>query len=392
MNKIRGVAGESAADSASLDIAEISRIPVARLAALLFEMSSSDASLRRRLFDIGAGIYKHAAATGTKSKSSSVQDEALSFEYMVGASPAMRVVFEAIRRYGESDAPVLITGESGTGKELAARAVHERSSRNKGPFVAINCGALPITLIGSELFGYEKGAFTGASARKIGRIEMAEGGTIFLDEIADIPLETQAHLLRFLQENTIERLGGHTTISVNARIIAATNVNLFEMVQNGRFREDLFYRLNVLMLSIPPLRERAEDIMLLARYFLRKFAQETNRETLEFSPEALEIIVTHSWPGNVRELIACIRRGCVMATDSIVQPVSLGILTIYSDQFPLERGLGHAHAKLQTTVIRASLERNRYNIKRSAAEIGVSRVTLYRLIHKHNIPITRPSL
>jgi len=393
VNKSRGhVAEISAADSSvSLDLEAIARIPVDKLAALLSDMASSNPVLRRRLFAMGTNTYETAAGAQTKAQLVAVEDQAQSFEYMVGDSPPMRVLFEAIRRYGDSDAPVLITGESGTGKELAARAVHERSARNKGPFVAINCGALPITLIGSELFGYEKGAFTGATARKIGRIETANDGTIFLDEIADLPLEIQAHLLRFLQEKTIERIGGRTTISVNARVIAATNVNLFEMVGNGKFREDLFYRLNVLLLSIPPLRERRDDIMLLATFFLRTFARETNRDTLEFSPEAREKILAHSWPGNVRELIACIRRGAVMTNTSIIPAECLGI-SITKNEFLADKELGRAQAKLEVTVIRTALERNRYNIKRSAAEIGVSRVTLYRLIQKHNIPITRSSL
>lgn len=308
---------------------------------------------------------------------------------MVGSSQPMRRLFEAIRRYAVTNAPVLITGESGTGKELAARALHERSSFNRGPFVAINCGALPTTLIGSELFGYEKGAFTGATARKIGRIESAESGTIFLDEIGDLPLETQAHLLRFLQERTIERIGGCKPITITARVVAATNVNLRDAVAKGRFREDLFYRLNVLTLGMPPLRERGDDIALLTRFFLQRFASEMKRETLDFSLEAVRKITTYAWPGNVRELIACVRRAVVMADGSEITVRDLGLPDESKEEAATDKGLEKARGQAEAGLIRAALERNRFNIKQSAEELGISRVTLYRLIQKHDIAINR---
>jgi transcriptional regulator with PAS, ATPase and Fis domain len=311
---------------------------------------------------------------------------------MVGASPALLRVFDAIRRYASSNALVLVTGESGTGKELVARAIHERSSWKNGPFVAINCGALPTTLIGSELFGYEKGAFTGAANRKIGRIESAAGGTIFLDEIGDLPFETQAHLLRFLQEGTIERIGGGKSITVNARVIAATNVDLRKAVANGKFREDLFYRLHVLTLSLPPLRERGDDILLLANFFLQRFAEEIKRDKLDLAPETAAFIMSYPWPGNIRELIASLRRAVVMEETSSIRVESLGLNPVVQEKetAPPARDLNAARANAEAALIRTTLERNGFNVKQSAREMGISRVTLYRDIHKYGITIDRP--
>lgn len=375
-----------------LDAGKISRIATLELADLLSEWCRRDPLLRQRLNELisrsayaGLGREADSDASAPEGESSSLSS------YMVGSSPVMRRLFEAIRRYAATNAPVLITGESGTGKELAARAVHERSSCASGPFVAINCGALPTTLIGSELFGYEKGAFTGATARKIGRIESAAGGTVFLDEIGDLPLETQAHLLRFLQEKTIERLGGCKSITIDARVIAATNVNLREAVAKGQFREDLYYRLNVLTLAMPALRERGEDVLLLTRFFLQRFASEMGRETLQLSSEAEREIIAYPWPGNIRELIACIRRATVMADGPSIEATDLGLPTDAKDDVGVGRGLGKARADAEATLVRTTLERNRFNIKQSAIELGVSRVTLYRLIQKHQISIERPA-
>ena len=245
------------------------------------------------------------------------------FEGLVGSSAQIQEVFRMIRRVGPSEVPVLITGESGTGKELVARAIHRQSARRTGPFVAINCGAIPETLLESELFGHEKGAFTGATQQRKGRIESAQGGTLFLDEIGDIPLGLQVKLLRFLQDHTIQRLGAKETIAVDARIIAATNVNLQKAISEGRFREDLYYRLCVVTIAVPALSERGSDITLLARTFLTKFAEEQNKSLKGFTPQAVEALTAHSWPGNVRELENRIKRAVVMAEGKYVTPMNL---------------------------------------------------------------------
>jgi transcriptional regulator with PAS, ATPase and Fis domain len=310
-------------------------------------------------------------------------------EFMVGNCQAMLDVFYRIRRFAQCDAPVLISGETGTGKELAAQAVHQRSNRNKGPFVAINCAALPASLIASELFGYEKGAFTGAVGRKIGLIEQANNGTLFLDEIADLPLDLQGHLLRFLQEQTIMRIGGHTPIRVNARIISASHVPLENATASGVFRDDLFYRLNVLPLHMPALREREGDIGLLAAFFLRKISTEFGRKIDGFTAEAQTAIETHSWPGNVREMIAAIRRAVVMGTDPLVSAADLAIA--HRRESPEEPKLVpktitpklRPGSEQERTALRQALARNRQNITKTAADLGVSRVTLYRMVKRN---------
>ena len=274
---------------------------------------------------------------------------------------------------------------------LGGRAIHEWSIWNKGPFVAINCGALPTTLIAAELFGYEKGAFTGAAGRKLGRIETAEGGTVFLDEIGDLPPETQVLLLRFLQEKTIERVGGNKPILVNTRIIAATHVNLREAVAKGRFREDLFYRLNVLTAEMPRLKDRGDDILLLADFFLQQFSKEIGLQAPELSPEGAAAISAHPWPGNVRELIACMRRAVVMSDGQTIRPEHLGLSHSCEFVGSPDQALGKVRAEAEASLVRSTLERNRFNVKKSASELGVSRVTLYRLIQKHDIKIDRSS-
>ncbi len=302
---------------------------------------------------------------------------------MVGTSPKMQKLFSNIRKIGSVDAPVLIAGESGTGKELAALAIHERSARAGGPFVAVNCGALPTNLIQSELFGHEKGAFTGAHQRKIGRIESAEGGTLFLDEIGDLALDLQVNLLRFLQESTIERVGGIEKIPVDVRVIAATHVDLETAVKEGRFREDLYYRLNVLHLEVPALRERQEDVELLARYFFEKFAQEKHRNVKGFRRDALQTINEYSWPGNVREMINRIRRAMVMCENRLLTSADLDL-----DRRASQRRLvtlEEARTKAEKEGIQVSLRSNRNNVSQAARQLGVSRVTLYRLMEKYQI-------
>jgi len=230
----------------------------------------------------------------------------------------MKRVFQAIRLAANTDYPVLITGSTGTGKEMAAKAIHSLSKRAKNPFSIINCGAIPETLIESELFGHEKGAFTGASSRRIGRLEQAEGGSVFLDEIGELPLSMQVKLLRFLQESTIQRLGGRGSVKIDARVIAATNLNLEAAVEKGDFREDLFYRLNVINITLPDLKERGEDVVLLAHRFLSEEASKLNRKRMTFSPDALASLTSHKWPGNVRELQNRIRRAIATTISQVI--------------------------------------------------------------------------
>ena len=305
--------------------------------------------------------------------------------HIVGASTALARVFQQIRKFCEVDAPVLVTGETGTGKELAARAIHDRSQFRNGPFVSINCAGLPISIIESELFGYERGAFTGAIKQKIGRIEAARGGTLFLDEIGDLPIEVQGHLLRFLQEKTIERLGGTKSITVDTRVIAATNVSLEEAIKEGEFREDLFYRLNALTIELPPLRERGDDVQLLATYFLRKFSSELKLPKLGFQDGALEKLQRYRWPGNVRELISTIRRAVVMAEGRWLMAQDI----TFSESGKADRvalpDLATARQELEEKLMRDALRINSGNIKRAAKELGVSRVTFYRLMEKYGI-------
>lgn len=305
---------------------------------------------------------------------------------MVGASQVMQTLFQSIRKVASVDAPVLITGESGTGKELAACAVHERSRRTDKPFIAVNCGALPGTLIQSELFGHEKGAFTGAHERKIGYIEAANGGTLFLDEIGDFPHDLQINLLRFLQEGTIERIGGHESIHVDVRIIAATHVDLESAIREKRFRDDLYYRLNVLSLDMPPLTERGQDVEILARYFFRKFSSDATGYLKGFSPSAIRALANHSWPGNVRELINRIRRAMVMSDKRFITAEDLGL----GAGGEAERSiltLEEARTQAEIEAILSTLRQTGNNISRAARSLGISRVTLYRLLDKYHIQV-----
>ncbi|SHF72467.1 two-component system, NtrC family, response regulator AtoC [Desulfofundulus australicus DSM 11792] len=249
--------------------------------------------------------------------------EPLPMETMIGQSPAMQAVYKNIGRVAASNVTVLIQGESGTGKELVARAIHNNSSRRDGPFVKINCAAIPENLMESELFGHEKGAFTGAGARKPGKFELAHRGTIFLDEIGELSLATQAKLLRVLQEKEFERVGGTEIIRVDVRILAATNKNLEECVQEGTFREDLYFRLKVVTIWVPPLRERMEDVPLLARAFLQKYSREQNKNVTDFSPEAMALLMQYDWPGNVRELKNVCEQAVVMTRGPVILPEDL---------------------------------------------------------------------
>jgi DNA-binding NtrC family response regulator len=309
---------------------------------------------------------------------------------MIGTSRAMAAVNEAIGKIARADASVLVQGESGTGKELVARAIHAESRRAAGPFVAVNCAALPPSLIGSELFGHEKGAFTGAVSRKIGRIEAAHGGVLFLDEIGDLPLELQGHLLRFLQERTIDRIGGTAPIQIDVRVVAATNVDLAKALAEDRFRADLFYRLNVLTIELPPLCRRGNDVELLARYYLDRFARELRRPLLGFRDSALRAIRGYPWPGNVRELISCIQRAAVMAEGKWVTVPDLGLADV--EHVVRHRPtLQEARTELEQQLIREALDRTGHNVQEAARQLGVSRMTLYRLLERYDMAAQRPA-
>jgi len=306
----------------------------------------------------------------------------------VGTTPAMWSLFNTIRKVGKVDASVFISGESGTGKELTAQAIHERSERSQSAFHAINCGALPEHLIQSELFGHEKGAFTGATQRKVGRIEAADGGTLFLDEIGDLPLELQVNLLRFLETRCIQRVGGLDDIPVDVRVLAATHVDLDKAVQAGRFREDLYHRLNVLQVQVPALREHPDDIEILARFFFERFSSEKASCLKGFSREALTVMQRYHWPGNVRELINRVRRAMVMCENRLIQPEDLGIERrgLHRHQMTLEE----VREEAERDALLAALGRNKYRVNAAAKELGVSRVTIYRLLDKHGISRSPP--
>jgi two-component system NtrC family response regulator len=304
------------------------------------------------------------------------------FEGMLGSSPAIRSAFESIRKVATTDAPVLLLGESGTGKEMAARALHQGSSRKDGPFVAINCSAIPETLLESELFGHEKGSFTGAHAQRKGRLESANGGTLFLDEIGEIPLPLQVKLLRFLQEQCIERVGGRQSIPIDARVVTATNADLRKGMLSGTFREDLFYRLAVVQIILPPLRDREGDIRLLAQYFLQKFTHQQGKTGLALDQEALRALDRYPWPGNVRQLENNIRRAVIMAEGKR--------LTVRDLELAPEAGgpsltLKDARENLEREMIQTILRKYSGKIAPAASELGVSRPTLYDLMDKYGI-------
>ena len=310
-----------------------------------------------------------------------------SYEGMIGSSPQMQQVFVTIRKVATTDVPVLIEGESGTGKELVARAIHRQSQRQEGPFTTINCGAIPENLLESELFGYEKGAFTGAHIQKKGRIEAAQGGTLFLDEVGELSLSLQVKLLRFLQERCIERVGGREEIIVDARVIAATNVDLGKAMAENRFREDLYYRLGVLVIPLPPLRERGDDVQLLARTLLQRYAMENKMENKKkitgFTQQALHALETHHWPGNVRELENRIKRAVIMADGSKITSANLELSTPSNRH--ANKSLKEARKTLERELVQRALESTKGNLTQAAANLGISRPTLYELIEKLGI-------
>ena len=367
-------------------LSDLSRVPVERLAQLLLEWAAED----RTLLNCLEATISEAECTP---EPPAIAGEARS--ELIGKSTAIRAASDLLSRFAQTDEPVLITGESGTGKELAARAIHRNSMRSAGRFVAVNCAAIPPNLVASELFGYEKGAFTGAATRTKGQIEHAHGGTLFLDEIGDMPVDLQGHLLRFLQEGQIVRVGGRETINVDVRVVSATNVRLHEAIADGRFREDLYYRLNVLTTSLPPLRERLEDIELLAHHFLRQASAQFNREITGFTPGTMQMLCRHEWPGNVRELMSVIRRAVVIGDGPLVTETEL----IGLDSAPRSPttpvppvpspSRPRPGSEAEREVLLRTLADTQENITSTAQQLGVSRITLYRMLHRHAIVLNR---
>lgn len=301
---------------------------------------------------------------------------------LLGESEVMLVMRATLRKYAPVDLPVLITGETGTGKEVAAHALHRLSARSSKPFQAINCGAIPSTLVQSELFGHERGAFTGATSRRQGLFETAHTGTVFLDEIGDLPLDAQTSLLRVLQEGTIERVGSNQPIAVDVRILAATHVDLEQAVEQGRFRRDLYYRLNVLRLAMPPLRKRDGDIELLARHFLRSFRNRHPIRARGYSSEARQAMERFAWPGNVRELLNRVQRAAITAEGELISCADLEL-----GQTSDSQRLSNARSHAERETLLSCLQQSRYNISACARLMKVSRVTVYRMCRKHRLEL-----
>src|SRR6184192_3065348 len=323
-------------------------------------------------------------------------DERYGLENMIGDSPALHEVLDTIRQVAPSSANVLIEGESGTGKELAAHAIHNLSRRNKAKFVVIHCAALSPQLLESELFGHEKGAFTGAHERRIGRFEQASGGTIFLDEIAEIDPSTQVKLLRVISEQrAFERVGGNQTLRADVRLIAATNKNLEQLVREGKFRDDLYFRLNVVRIVMPPLRDRKEDIPILVRGFLRHFCQQNEKSLLELTPEAMDALLAYDWPGNIRELRTATEHGVVMATEKQITLRHLPLAVRQAATAKLPAGVSVTEAFAEKTspldlhetermLIAQALAATNGNVTAAAKKLGISRRTLHRKINEMN--------
>ena len=308
-------------------------------------------------------------------------DRSYGLEKILGTSPAMAEVLDKVRQVADSRANVLVEGESGTGKEMVARAIHGLSSRRQGPFVAVHCAALSPQLLESELFGHEKGAFTGAVERRIGRFEQADGGTLFLDEIGEIDAATQVKLLRALGERTLERVGGNKTIEVDVRLVAATHRNLEAMVREGKFREDLYFRIRVVQIALPPLRERPEDIPILAEHFRQEYARENAKGDLQISPQAMQALQGYRWPGNVRELRTAIEHGVVLARGKEIEAKDLPNAVRDGgrrDEIPTGRGGTLQLEVLEKQAIESALRKTGDNITEAAKLLGISRRTLHR--------------
>jgi transcriptional regulator with GAF, ATPase, and Fis domain len=313
--------------------------------------------------------------------------EATRFGDIIGSCTAMQEVFRKVQKIATTDISVLITGETGTGKELIAREMHRRSGRVKGPFVTINCGAIPENLLESELFGHVRGAFTGAIANKPGRFQAADGGTLFLDEIGEMPLNLQVKILRALQERVVIRVGDNKAEQVDIRVLAATNRNLETEIKQNRFREDLFYRLNVVNIHLPPLRERGEDVMVIAKYFLQKYAAEFGGQVKGFSPNAVIAVRKFAWPGNIRQLENHIKKACVLGDKPLIGPDDLGLT---ADVLPAILSLADAKENFQREYINQVLELNNGNRTKTARDLGVDPRTIFRHLEKEDGTIDEP--
>ena len=314
-------------------------------------------------------------------------DAKYGFENIIGTSPAMQEVFETIRQAAPTRATVLIQGESGTGKELVARALHQCSPRREGPFVPVHCAALAPTLLESELFGHEKGAFTGAVERRRGRFELADGGTLFLDEIGEIDAALQVKILRVLEERKFERVGGSETISVDVRLVAATNRDLRQLVTEGKFREDLFYRLYVVNLTLPPLRDRDGDIVLLAQHYLKSIAAENGKPVPAIAPEAMDLLAAYRWPGNVRELRNVIERMVVLGTGGklTVRDLPAAVRGAGGGETALASRAGRVLRDAERQLIEEALRRHKDNRTKAAQDLGISRRTLHRKLNEFGL-------
>ena len=310
------------------------------------------------------------------------------YHRLVGESEVMRRVFGLIQRVAPTDANVLVVGENGTGKELVAHAIHQASGRRDGPFVPINCGAIPEQLLESELFGHERGAFTDAYRTREGKFELAEGGTLFLDEIGELPTHLQVKLLRFLQDHVVERVGGREPMRVDARVVAATNQDLHTMRNEGWFREDLYYRLSVVSIVVPPLRDRGDDLRLLSEYFLEFYGRHHKRRLKGFTQAGLRAMAAHPWPGNVRELENRIQRAVIMAQDAYLRPEDLDLSPSGgpAEQLPTLQG---ARDRAELDLLTEALTRNAGNVTRAARDLDVSRPTLHDLLRKHGLEAAR---
>lgn len=307
------------------------------------------------------------------------------FEDIIGNSLPMKEVYSTIRKVADTDVPILILGESGTGKELVANVIHSHSPRKDGPFVAINCSAIPETLLESELFGHERGSFTGAFSRRLGKLEFSNGGTLFLDEIGDLAPDVQVKLLRFLQEKVIERIGGRESIPVDIRIIAATHKDLQVEVGKHQFREDLYFRLAVVSITLPPLRKRGEDIIQLAEHLAASFCKEMKKPPVKFSKPALQALRSYAWPGNVRELQNKVKQALVLSDGPIISLPALGLEETNEMSATTRQTLREAKKAFERNIVSRALQENNRNISKAAKSLGISRPTLYEIMSRYSL-------